>query len=162
MAIKYIHVYDLDGTIIDSSHRYRTILKNGKERIDLAHWRAHDIEEYIMRDKLLPLAEQYKQDIKNPEVYVIIATARACMPGDANYKYIEQHLGLPNKFIHRQGPEDTRGGAELKIKGIRPLLNLKQFRSAVIKVWEDNKDYLSAMCDALNAQGYFVPSNQGH
>lgn len=161
--IKKIHIYDLDGTIISSSHRYKTKYNNdGKLTIDLDHWRKHDNEEYIKKDSLLPHAAQYKKDLEDPEIYVIIATARACQPGDANYKFVEKHLGLPNKFVHRQGLDDMRGGAQLKVQAIRPLLNLKQFRYAVIHVWEDNKDYLSYMCNKLGAIPHYVPSTQGH
>lgn len=157
--IKEIKIYDMDGTIVCSMHRYRAI---NNERIDLEHWRKHDIEEYIMQDSLLPLAEQYKQDLNNPNVYVIIATARACIKGDANYKFIEQNLGLPNKFVHRQGVDDNRGGAQLKIQAIKPLLNLKQFKNAIVHVFEDNKKYLSDMCNALNGIPHYVESRQGH
>lgn len=158
--IKNIHIYDLDGTVISSSHRYRII--EGENRIDLAHWRAHDIPEFINKDSLLPHAAQYKADLKNPEIYVIVATARACIKGDANYKFLADRLGMPNKFIHREGPNDTRGGAEIKIKGIRPLLNLKQFKNATIHFWEDNKDYLNDVCKALGAVPHYVPSTQGY
>lgn len=158
--IKAIHIYDMDGTIISSSHRYKTA--SCGTRIDLEYWREHDNERHIHRDSPLPHLAQYKLDLKNPEIYVIIATARACVKDDANYKYIERRMGWPDKFVHRQGIDDTRGGAELKIKAIKPLLNLKQFRNAAVHVWEDNKTYLSDMCKALNAIGHYVPSTQGH
>lgn len=158
--IKHIHIYDMDGTIVSSSHRYKLV--STENRIDLDHWRKHDVEKYINKDSLLPHAAQYKADIKNPFVYVIIATARACNQGDANYKYIEKHLGMPDKFIHRQGVNDNRGGAQLKVEAIKPLLNLKQFKNAAIHVWEDNKDYLNYLCQKLNAVPHYVPSTQGY
>lgn len=161
--IKQIKIYDMDGTIVDSSHRYRSrIDENGIERIDLDFWRKHDIPEFIAKDSLLPLAKEYKADLLDPETYVIIATARACTAGDANYQYIENVLGLPNKFVHRQGIDDKRGGAALKIQAIKPLLNLKQFKNALVKVFEDNKAYLQDMCHALNATPIYCKSNQGH
>ena len=46
-------IYDLDHTVIDSSHRAAT-LPNGS--IDLDHWREHSTPELIARDRLLPLA----------------------------------------------------------------------------------------------------------
>ena len=161
--IKQIKIYDMDGTIVDSSHRYRSIIdENGIERIDLDHWVANDVPEMIAKDELLPLAEEYKQDLINPEIYVIIATARACSKNDANYQYIKNVLGMPNKFVHREGREDKRGGAALKIQAIKPLLNLKQFKNAIVKVFEDNKTYLQDMCQALNAIPIYCESNQGH
>ena len=161
--INNIHIYDMDGTIVDSSHRYRTITKpDGTMTIDLDHWRAHDTREFILKDKLLPLAEQYKADLKNPETYVVIATARAIEYGDANYQFVLSHLGLPDKFIYRQGAGDSRGGADLKIAGIKPLLNLRQFRNAAIKFFEDNIDYLNKVCEAINAEPVYIESNQGY
>lgn len=153
----------MDGTIVDSSHRYRAIPdQNGTMKIDLAHWLEHDKPEYIRQDKLLPLAEQYKADLKNPDVYVIIATARAIEYGDANYKFVLSHLGLPNKFIYRQGREDRRGGAELKIAGVKPLLNLRQFKNAAIRFFEDNIDYLITVSAEIGAEPIYVPSKQGY
>ncbi len=160
MAIKEVKIYDMDGTIVCSAHRYRT--DSSGENIDLAHWRSLDIAKFISQDSLLPLAEEYKRDLQNPGIYVIIATARACKKGDANYRFIREHLGNPDKFIHRLGPTDNRGGAELKLQAIIPLLNLKQFANASIKVFEDNISYLKKMCDRLNATGIYIPSVQGY
>jgi len=154
--IRYIHVYDLDGTLVDSLHRYRVTPDN---RMDLDYWRQH--EHLTPEDTLLPLADAYKADLVNPEVYVVIATARACEPGDLTYQYIDRHLGKPNKFIHRQGMSDQRKGAELKAKPLRSLRNLRQFRNAVIRIFEDNLDYLIYLSWALNGKPVYIPSMQG-
>ena len=160
--IKKIAIYDLDGTLIDSSHRFK-IGDNG--RIDLPHWRKNDIPVMIEKDSLLELANRAKSDISNREIYVIFATARACVEGDANYSYIAKHFGTPDKFVHRQGVDDNRGGAALKIQAIKPLLNLKQFKNSVVHVYEDNVDYLKDMCYAFRSThktvGHFNPSYQG-
>lgn len=158
--IKRIHIYDLDGTVINSMHRYRTD-ETGK-RIDLQYWIENDTPEKIAQDSLLPLAHQYRDDLANPEVYVIIATARACVENDANYTFVARYLGLPNRFVHRKGRKDNRKGAALKIAGIRPLLNLRQFKNADVHMWEDNKDYLREVCEALNGTPHYVPSQQGY
>ena len=159
-----IKIYDLDGTLIDSSHRYRTD-ETGK-RIDLDYWRQNETPEKIMQDKFLALKKWLDIDLKRPDTYVIYATARACVEGDSNYQFLEHHGILPDKFIHRRGPEDSRGGAALKIEGIKPLLNLKQFKNATIHVFEDNINYLYDMVQALKGRhpivGHFVPSEQGH
>lgn len=160
MAIKLIHIYDIDGTLISSSHRYRTA-ECGK-RIDLEYWREHDIERFIVKDSPLPHLAQYKQDLQNPEIYVILATARACVKGDTNYAYIKHRMGNPDKFVHRMGIDDNRGGSELKVQAIKPLLNLKQFSNAAVHIWEDNIDYLNDMVCRLNGIGHLIPSTQGH
>ena len=47
-----IRIYDLDGTIIDSSHRARHD-ENGK--LDLDHWKRNNTKENIFKDDLLPM-----------------------------------------------------------------------------------------------------------
>lgn len=163
--IKKIKIFDMDGTIIDSSHRYRTD-ETGK-KIDLNFWIENDIPEKIMADSFLPLMEWVKRDIENPEIYVIFATARGCETGDGNYKFLEHHGIMPDKFIHRQGRSDSRGGAELKIQAFIPLLNLKQFKHATVHIYEDNIAYLQKMVNAVYSigrpvVGHFIPSVQGH
>lgn len=159
-----IKVFDIDGLLVDSSHRYRT---GADGKIDLPYWRAKDNWYFIMQDKNLPFAEYYKKCLADDNIYVIIATARACVLGDGNYHYIKFKLGMPNRFIHRQGEGDNRGGAALKIAGIKPILNLKQFRNCKIDVYEDNSDYLRDITHAMRDSGHecvghFNPSYQGH
>ena len=46
-------IFDLDHTVIDSSHRQIT---RPDGSLDLAAWRRHNTRANIMRDTLLPLA----------------------------------------------------------------------------------------------------------
>ena len=55
MTIKNISIFDLDGTIIDSSHRQAT-LPDGT--LNLAHWFENATPEKIFEDKVLPLARK--------------------------------------------------------------------------------------------------------
>lgn len=163
--IKKIKVYDLDGTLIDSSHRYRTD-ETGK-RIDLEFWIANDTHEKIFQDKFLILKKWLEHDLQRDDTFVIFATARACIEGDSTYQFLQHHNIMPDKFIHRQGREDKRGGAELKIQAIKPLLNLKPFKNATIHIFEDNINYLKTMVDAFynsgkKVVGHYIPSKQGH
>lgn len=157
-AIKRIAIYDMDGTIVDSLHRYRTVNDNGIERIDLQYWR--DNEYRAMDDSLLPMAEQYKADLKDDNTYVIIATARILR--DPDMEFINKILGAPDYIISRRGDTDTRSGKELKIKGLQRFFNLKNFRDAAAVFYEDNMQYLKAVCDHFNITGVYVPSKQGH
>ena len=155
---KEIHIYDLDGTLIDSTHRYRIDPKTGK--IDLAHWIENDVPEKIALDKLLPLAEQYKKQIADPSIYVCIATARVMKKAD--FDFLKTHLGLPNKIVHRKGRNDNRKGAALKIAGLHFLNNLSWAKKIVTRFfYEDNKDYLYPVAEALNAVPVYVESKQG-
>jgi hypothetical protein len=49
----------------------------------------------------------------------------------------------------------------MKIHGLRFIKNLKQFASATVHFYEDNKDYLYPVADFLNATPHFIPSKQG-
>ena len=154
--IKEIHIYDMDGTVVCSMHRFKT-LPNGK--IDLNYWIENCTPEKIAQDSLLPLAAQYKAQLADPEIYVIIATARVIE--NADMTYIKNVLGMPNKIVSRNGRSDSRKGADMKIAGLRFLNNLQQFKGAVKHFYEDNKDYLYPVATVLNATPHFVPSNQG-
>jgi hypothetical protein len=157
--IKKVKIYDMDGTIVDSSHRYATIQKDGKLMIDLPFWIANCTEEKIMQDGLLPLAEQYKKDLLDSETYVIIATARVM--GDADFKFVKEILGQPNFLISRQ-KGDNQSGVTLKIKGLQRFFNLKNFKQATFTFFEDNTSYLKGVCDKFGIIGVYVPSKQGH
>lgn len=152
-TIKKIAIYDMDGTIVNSLHRYRTI--DGK--IDLQYWR--DNEYRAMQDTLLPLSEQYKKDIADINTYVIIATARVMREPD--YLFVDTILGKPNYIISRKDGDSISGGL-LKINGLTKFFNLRNFKNAVAIFYEDNATYLKTVCDKFNIQGVYIPSEQGH
>lgn len=152
-----VNIYDMDGTIVDSSHRYRTQITPNGERIDLEYWRENEYRAYD--DKLLPLAQQYQRDLQDPNTYVIIATARIIR--DPDWRFIRDILGMPDYIISR--PEDsTVSGSVLKIAGLAKFFNLVNFRDAEYTFFEDNVDYLKAVCDRFNIRGVYIPSVQGH
>lgn len=153
--LKRISIYDMDGTIVCSMHRYRTI----DNKIDLQYWR--DNEYRAMDDSLLPLADQYKKDLQDNECFVIIATARVLHNPDI--EFINTKLGKPNYIISRKD-NDSRSGGLLKILGLKKLFSLKQFQKVkdTASYYEDNASYLKSVCDFFNIRGVYVPSKQGH
>ena len=157
-TIRKVSIYDMDGTIVDSTHRYRTIVDaNGKEKIDLEFWRSNEFR--AMDDGLLPLADQYMSELRDPSVYVIVATARVMHAPD--WQFVNEILGAPDYFISRK-EGDTQSGGSLKIKGLQKFFNLRQFRLADAVFYEDNTSYLKAVCDHFNIRGVYIPSKQGH
>ena len=58
-----ICIYDLDGTIIDSSHRARHD-QNGI--LDLEHWKANNTKENIFKDDLLNLIRNFNIETETP------------------------------------------------------------------------------------------------
>ena len=155
--ITKVSIYDMDGTIVCSLHRYRTIVDDNGERIDLDYWRENEYR--AMDDGLLPLAKQYMADIADPDVYVIIATARIIRGPDM--QFIREILGMPNYIISR-GENDNRSGATLKINGLTKFFNLLNFKNVPAVFYEDNIQYLKAVCDRFNIRGIYIPSVQGH
>ena len=151
MPFKRIHVYDLDGTLVDSSHRYKA-LPNG--RIDLDHWIAN--KHRIVNDSLLPLADQYKADIANPEIYVVICTLRE--PSAEEYEFIRENLGEPNKAIMNRHclRKNAKG---YKYRELSKLFNLRQFKDLPRFFWEDSKAMIEE-CASLFDLCYHVKSNQ--
>lgn len=153
--IKEIHVYDMDGTIVCSMHRFKTTPEG---KIDLAYWIENEHKAY--NDSLLPLASQYQEQLNNSEIYVVIATARVLAQPDLDF--INDKLGKPDYIISRNGRNDFRKGADLKITGLNKLLSLKQFANIKKRFfYEDNKDYLYPVAKAHNMKPVFVPSLQG-
>lgn len=155
--ITRVAIYDMDGTIVDSSHRYRTIVDENGERIDLDYWRENEYR--AMDDGLLPMFEQYKADLADPNCYVIIATARVMNAPD--WQFVNEILGMPDYFISRN-PGDSQSGKTLKINGLAKFFNLVQFKTADFVFYEDNISYLKAVCDRFNIRGVYIPSVQGH
>ena len=155
--IKKVSIYDMDGTIVDSLHRYRTIISDIGERIDLDFWRENEFK--AMDDSLLPLAEQYKTDLRDENCFVIIATARVLRSADN--EFITTVLGEPDYIISRNDGSDISGGL-LKINGLAKFFNLNNFKDAEFTFYEDNVNYLKAVCDRFNIRGVYVPSKQGH
>lgn len=148
-SIKSIAVYDLDGTIIDSRHRFKK-LSDG--RIDLGHWYAN--RHKCCDDKLLPLAKKYKSDLRRRSRAVIIATAREL--ADADMEFIKHKLGMPDFIVSRKTQEeDTQ---QLKIDGIREILT--NYVNARVTIYEDNVKNLLALTHEFNAIGVYVPSEQ--
>jgi hypothetical protein len=100
-------IWDLDGTVIDSSHRYST-LANGD--IDLPKWIADNTRANIEQDKLLPLARLMRSNYRMGDI-VIICTARVL--GTWDKVYLADH-GIKAQFILSRAIGDNRGDAEMK------------------------------------------------
>ena len=163
--IKEIHIFDFDGTLVDSSHRYRTqICDDGIERIDLDFWVANECK--TMQDECLPMVDKFRNLVNDSKAYALIATARIWCDLSEQFAFV--HNLIPNGLVARRDRNDHRGGAALKIAHVNRLLNLKQFKAVdTIHVYEDNYSYLMTIMDAFRIKGFsvvghYIPSNQGH
>jgi hypothetical protein len=156
--ISRIAIYDMDGTIVCSLHRYRTIIDANGERIDLNYWRENEYR--AGSDSLLPLAENYKRDLADTSCFVVIATARILRSPDI--AFISEKLGDPDYIVSRPDGETISGGT-LKINGLRKVFEmLPNVDRNDCVFYEDNVSYLKAVCDYFNIRGVYIPSKQGH
>lgn len=96
---KLVVAWDLDGTLIDSSHRARRI--NGI--FDLDYWIEKSTEEYIMKDSLLPLYHLYLE-YKKTGFTQICVTARPM--SEADYKFLKTHGMDFDMILHRSDSQE--------------------------------------------------------
>ena len=75
-----VYIYDLDGTVIDSSHR-RKFDTEGNLR--LSYWRSHNTRKDVFGDSLLPLAKHMKKKMIGN--IVLICTAREISQNDLDF-----------------------------------------------------------------------------
>ena len=133
-----ICIYDLDGTIIDSSHR-ATHDENGN--IDLNDWKARSTKDLIFNDSLLPLYCQLQEDYKNGDM-VILCTAREL--GKWDWEYLHMHNIYYDRVISRPTGNNT-ADCELKKNQLRYLFNLPCYKNQLKLFYDDNPSNLSAI-----------------
>ena len=138
MTIKNISIFDLDGTIIDSSHRQCT-LPDGT--LDLDHWRENATPEMISRDRVLPLADQVRKRSKAGD-FVMVCTARVL--SDADREFLFEHGICVDKIVSRKDGDNSPDG-KLKARALSSLFNLKQFRKANKVMFDDAASVRSAL-----------------
>jgi phosphoglycolate phosphatase-like HAD superfamily hydrolase len=144
--LEKVVAFDLDGTLIDSSHRYNGCLN---------HWIKNSVREHIMNDSLLPLVDFYHL-VRESGVKVIAVTAREMKPDD--YYFLTYHGIVFDHILHREdyvGPDfalkDIRLSEFFSNFNYQPLVafddkpeNLKVFEKHGFKVYnaEDiNKEF---------------------
>jgi len=159
--IREIHIYDLDGTVIDSSHRYRTIRDaNGTLRIDLDYWRANQCR--ALEDSLLPLADQMLAQLHDASMAVFVATARVMGPHD--WLFMHKHFPVSRfaGFFHRPA-NNTEKGAILKTKQLQAGIIRNNLEHVSLRwFYEDNLEYLHYVSFEIGAVPVYIPSTQGY
>ena len=156
---KKIHVYDVDGVLLDSRHRHRYV--NGT--LDIPHYFANCTPENLARDTLLPLAEQFKADCLNREIFVIACSVRS--NEDKHIKEIVTRLGVPDKLLLVGESEPDKNGklqrpSFLKRRELQRIFNLIRLQNLPRTLWEDNANTINNLKDIFTTT-IFVQSNQG-
>lgn len=111
-------IFDLDGTVIDSSHRQNT---KPDGSLDLDHWMEHNHYDMIMRDSLLPLADSMRK-IKAAGHTVIVCTARAYQSADC--EFLQKH-GLNYDVYLSRGANKRLTCGKIQVMDNRPDAQLK-------------------------------------
>jgi len=133
-----ICIYDLDGTVIDSSHR---ATHDAQGNINLDDWKAKNTKDFIFQDSLLPLYCQLQKDYKHGNM-VIICTAREL--GKWDMEFIHFHNIYYDRIISRPIGNTTTDSI-LKKSQLRYLFNLPQYKNRLKVFYDDNLSNLSAI-----------------
>ena len=141
MAYKRVMIFDLDETLVDSKHRTPN---RPDGTLDLAGYFRNKTRENIMRDTLLPLASVFKS-LDRSENYVVICTAR--MMNEDDFDFLKLH-GIAFHAIMRRpidGSENHIPDGKLKLRKIKRLMNLRQFRGLPVTMFDDAKPVIAAI-----------------
>jgi hypothetical protein len=151
MSYKRVMIFDLDETLVNSKHRTPN---RPDGTLDLAGYFRNKTRENIMRDTLLPLASVFKS-LDRSENYVVICTAR--MMNCDDFDFLELH-GIAFHAIMRRpldGSENHIPDGQLKLRKIKRLMNLRQFRGLPVTMFDDSfpviKTLRNAAITCLNA-----------
>lgn len=136
--MKNVVIFDLDGTVIDSSHRTPT---RNDGTLDLESYIRLRSRKTIFQDTLFPLAKIMRQLAKSGN-YIIISTARIIDQDDLDYL---AEMDIPYHKIFSRPENDRSKDADLKLRTMRSFRNLKQFRDKPWFMFEDATPVIAAM-----------------
>ena len=130
-----ICIYDLDGTIINSSHRASY---DEQGNLDLDHWKANNTKENIFKDDLLPMYWQLRNDYENGNI-VILCTARELGKWDLEYIH---SMGIYYDYIYSRPVGNPTKDEILKKAQLRHFWNFKQFKKMPKTFADDRQENL--------------------
>jgi len=129
---KMVVAWDLDGTLIDSSHRI-SFKEDGS--FDLDYWIENCTHEQIMKDKLLPLADIYFE-YKNTGFTQICVTARNM--SDADFEFLKKHGLEFDIILHRNNSNEL--DEVLKTKKVKDFF--EKNRKIPFQAYDDKQENL--------------------
>ncbi len=142
-----LYIFDLDHTVIDSSHRQIT---RADGSLDLDAWRLNCTKKQINRDSLLPLARFMRRAIADDNIQTAICTARVLSKHDYNFL---AEKGLITDYILARFDGDNRRDDEMKFSKIWNLLTSLKIPRARWKIsatlFDDNQSVLTMATNRL-------------
>ena len=137
-----LYIFDLDGTVIDSSHRQNT-LPDGS--LDLAHWVENNTVDKILADSLLPLAEKMRS-VRSVKDTVAVITARVIQ--DADLAFLKRN-DLRFDYLYSRAQGNTSPDDLLKRRAVLRLAKKLQRSMAWMRkntvFFDDNLEVLGIM-----------------
>lgn len=134
-------IFDLDGTVIDSTHRQATLADGS---LDLAHWFENNTPNKILADSLLPLADSMRALAAIGHT-IVICTARAIQPADKAFLALNR---LPYATLLHREIGNMEGDASLKIRLLETYFVGQGFNNAAQAkaiMFDDNLKVIDAM-----------------
>ena len=134
-----LFIFDLDHTLIDSSHRQLT---RPDGSLDLDHWRENCTPEQIFRDTLLPLGRQVAHYLRHVPAGRINIACTARVMQEADYQMLLSYNLRFDAILSR--PEDcTDSDHELKERLLRRFAITQRMPFARLMktahFWDDNE-----------------------
>ena len=138
-----IYIFDLDHTIVDSSHRQAT---RPDGSLDLDHWREQSTPAMIERDTLLPLANEWRKLLRKKDAKIIVCTARVMGPSD--YFYFGSRGLFAETIISRREGDRTADDL-LKLRSLKRYaaengMSWKRF-CAQAMMFDDNLNVINTL-----------------
>lgn len=140
-----IFIFDLDGTVIDSSHR---------QGESLADWFEMNTRENIFKDVVLPLGKRIT-DLYERGFKVLICTSRSLSKADLEYLQDILYVPYGVKLISRRLGDNTPSFT-MKKKKLSYLENFKHSRDKIkILIDDEEQNLLSFEELGQNCYGMF-------
>ena len=138
------YIFDLDHTIVDSSHRQAT---RPDGSLDLDHWRENSTPAMIEADTLLPLAHEWRK-VYRKGAGIIVCTARVMGPAD--YRYLTSRGLFADKVISRREGDRTPDDL-LKLRGLKQYcaenrISWRRFVKTAV-MFDDNLNVINTLAN---------------
>ena len=133
-----ITIFDLDHTVIDSSHRQLT---RADGSLDLEHWIENCTPQKVAADSLLPLANEMRARYAKGE-RIVICTARVMSRADYRFLFVNN---LPFDYVLSRPRGCRTPDAELKHSQLTRLFKRVNVQPRHVEMFDDNDSVLAVM-----------------
>ena len=129
-----LHIWDLDGTVLDSSHR---LAAKSDGTLDLDHWIASNTPENCAKDSLLPLVDMMRKTWANGHT-VLVCTARVLSDWDFEF-FMENNIPYHEMLSRPEGctfPDTDLKELQLRLYAQRNQISWRKFCDTAL-IWDD-------------------------